>query len=477
MPQVPCPGCQRTITLEFDDLTKVIECGGCDTRFGPLVRGDFTGGLAEQTSGPSEHMPVAEEVLDAESGEEGIAPRSVAVHTPTDRAAEVLRAQGKDFVPSELAPMPKEPRRKKRPAAPPGLDAQQPSHIPLVLSLGAGLLVVVIVMGTLAILFTTGAFDRRKVAEAPAPAAVTPISPLRGGLPDPPREYERREGAGTQPNREGFAGMPGSKPPVPLRTLRPSGSPPNATGPELTGGALNLPPRLKTGTGIGNDAGKDEFFEDRRSQLPDLRGRPADSDRTQAPGAFPSVPVRPGTPVRPPMPPAARQTLAGQAPGEGLLGGPGTQGWVTLSVPRFRFMAQVPVGAKAETRIISTPSGSASQTTFTSESKTTVTTISVATYESARAGRELPEEKLLRYARRAALKQLGGEVESEEDVSCGEHDGKGVVISVPGRGKVHVRWFLVGRRLFTLAIRGVQGDPPAGVVERFYDRVRFEDDD
>jgi hypothetical protein len=475
MPQVPCPGCHRSITLEFDDLTKVIECGGCDTRFGPLVR-------AGNAVTPLDHLEIVEPAA-APPVEEKVAPATVLAALPSRtaglREVDLAEGQSRDFVPAELQPMPKEPSRKRPAAPPPGPEGPPRDHVPLVLSLGAGLLAVVIVMGTLALLFFSGAFNQRPSGQESSGVAAASARSEPAVRRFPERDDTQRPAPPSATAPTPGAGFP--RPTLPPRMPGPPLPGPPANGPAIDGGTLPQTPQTPrfprtAPVGPSTDPRRpvppgdpdDDPFEGRRGQLPDLRPRPPGADAPED-GPAPAedgrrLPARPGDP-----PPAEGRTV----PAPSVVPERLPSGWIVWTVVGTKFSAWLPARPTSESRGVTTPAGPAVQTTFTAENGRVTSTVAVALFRGER--KTLPEDKLYRFAQRAALKQLGATLDSEGEVTCGDRKGRSAVLATPG-GKIYVRWFLVDRRLYTLGIAGRKGEPDPEDVDFFFENASFDND-
>jgi hypothetical protein len=49
------------------------------------------------------------------------------------------------------------------------------------------------------------------------------------------------------------------------------------------------------------------------------------------------------------------------------------------------------------------------------------------------------------------------------------------LIDSPRQGTCYFRWYLRGRRLYTLTVMGIGGSPPDDVVRRFFDSFQLTD--
>ncbi len=165
MPVVNCPSCARRITLTMDELTMLVECAACSSRFYPVRPPD---GVVTATVPPA----VAR-----------CSPRSSLMHIDTERAAERLPAteallpQSSSSVPGSARLRPR--RKKKR------------TNVLAVVAIvmGALALTIGLTLGLLAILWNNCAQARSAGATPGENAATTGsgavVPPLTGAPPPP----------------------------------------------------------------------------------------------------------------------------------------------------------------------------------------------------------------------------------------------------------------------------------------------------
>jgi hypothetical protein len=90
------------------------------------------------------------------------------------------------------------------------------------------------------------------------------------------------------------------------------------------------------------------------------------------------------------------------------------------------------------------------------------------------ARQNVPLESVVNAGRDAIRDKLGGAVR-ERAFHVGTVPVREAAIHSPRQGTCYFRWYVRGRRLYTVSILGTRATPPDDVVSRFFDSFRLTD--
>jgi hypothetical protein len=139
--------------------------------------------------------------------------------------------------------------------------------------------------------------------------------------------------------------------------------------------------------------------------------------------------------------------------------------WRELSVPEGRFAVLLPGKAQHESRTLNTAAGALTMTMYAFSLKQGSMVVAYTDYPTAALAAEHGLEQL-DAARDALLRNIGGGVRSEEDISIEGFPGRQVYAE--GRaGVLKARFVVVGSRLYQIAYAGAEDGVAMADVDMF----------
>jgi hypothetical protein len=89
--------------------------------------------------------------------------------------------------------------------------------------------------------------------------------------------------------------------------------------------------------------------------------------------------------------------------------------------------------------------------------------------------KKVPLEQIIDAGRDAIMKQHAGQLEAQRKIERDGRHGREVIISVPGRGRFLLHYYIADSRLYTLTVAGLTATLDATDVRTFFDSFRFTD--
>ncbi len=171
------------------------------------------------------------------------------------------------------------------------------------------------------------------------------------------------------------------------------------------------------------------------------------------------LPARRGKPALPGLPPVPAAAVPA--------------GWQEVSSAEGRFRALMPGRPRVEHRNMPSPFGPVADTAYILDTDRLSIGVVFADFTGPRQG-NVSLDAVVNAGRDAIRDKLGGPVR-ERAFHAGNVPVREALIDSPRQGTCHFRWYLRGRRLYTVSIMGLRGSPPDDVVRRFFDSFQLTD--
>jgi hypothetical protein len=141
--------------------------------------------------------------------------------------------------------------------------------------------------------------------------------------------------------------------------------------------------------------------------------------------------------------------------------------WQEYTNAEGRFSIEFPGTPTRE--VVRSPgrSGKVLAVTFTAEASGVTYSVAFQDFD----GKQTPEQ-VVDQSRADLLAGKSGKLLGEKDVSAGDWKGKDFVADVPNHGKAHMRFFVVGKRLYKLTAVGAGASPSERNVVKFMGSFR-----
>lgn len=143
--------------------------------------------------------------------------------------------------------------------------------------------------------------------------------------------------------------------------------------------------------------------------------------------------------------------------------------WRELSVPEGRFAVLLPGKARRESRVLDTPAGALTMTLYSFSLKQGTMGVAYTDYPAAALAAEHGRAQL-DAARDALLRNIGGSVHTEEDVSIGGFSGRQILAegrAGTGGTLLKARFVVAGSRLYQIAYVGARDGTAMADVDMF----------
>jgi hypothetical protein len=151
-------------------------------------------------------------------------------------------------------------------------------------------------------------------------------------------------------------------------------------------------------------------------------------------------------------------------------------GWREVISAQGRFRAVMPQPVVERTRTMASPAGPVTDTQYLRETdgKNLGYSITFAEFSPTQVAK-VSLEKIIDAGRDAMLKQYAGKLEADRETERDGRRGREVIISVPGRGRFLMHYYIDGSRLYTLTVAGSTAALDSKEVQAFFDSFHFTD--
>ena len=151
-------------------------------------------------------------------------------------------------------------------------------------------------------------------------------------------------------------------------------------------------------------------------------------------------------------------------------------GWREVISAQGNFRAVMPQPVVERTRTMASPAGPVTDTQLLRETdgKNLGYSITFAEFSPTQVAK-MSLEKIIDAGRDAMLKQYAGQLEADRETERDGRRGREVIISVPGRGRFLMHYYIDGSRLYTLTVVGSTASLDSNEVRAFFDSFHFTD--
>jgi hypothetical protein len=151
---------------------------------------------------------------------------------------------------------------------------------------------------------------------------------------------------------------------------------------------------------------------------------------------------------------------------------PSSSNWEEVVSPEGGFRVLFPTAPRKAVRSVSSQAGQVTDTAYLLDTPDWSMAVRFADFDKPGQANVAMEE-IVNAGRNGTVKALGGNVTSEKEISLAGHEGKEVIVNVPGRGTSWLRWYIVKRRIYTVVIMSHRATPHSSDVARFLDSFQL----